>query len=162
MKCYPLLKNRLNPVTTLTIQHMKLQYLIFILFTSTVCWAQHEHQPEKSTGKWEHKPIFRQVFTDSSFVGKEIQVVQFTVPAGAVDPVAHVHDCELVGYILEGEVITKLKNKPAQHLRKGDVFYEFPNEVHESIQNPDSKKDAKILLYYLFNTGAVLYQKLDR
>ncbi len=141
---------------------MKPLYLIFILFASNICLAQHEHQAEKSTGKWEHKPIFHQAFRDSSFVGKEIQVVQFTVPAGAIDPVAHVHDCELVGYILEGEVITKLKNKPAQHLKKGDVFYEFPNEVHESIQNPDSKTDAKILLYYLFNTGAVLYKKLEK
>ena len=141
---------------------MKMLYAILSLFVSTFCLAQHEHQPEKSTGKWEHKPIFRQAFTDSSFVGKEIQVVQFTVPAGAIDPVAHIHDCELVGYILEGEVITKLKNKPAQHLKKGDVFYEFPNEVHESLQNPNSKVDAKILLYYLFNTNAVLYKKLDK
>ena len=141
---------------------MKLLCLILILFVSTLCVAQHDHQPEKSTGKWEHKPIFRQSFKDSSFVGKEIQVVQFTVPAGAVDPIAHVHDCELVGYILEGEVITKLRNKPAQHLKKGDVFYEFPNEVHESIENPDPKMDAKILLYYLFDSGAVLYKKLDK
>lgn len=89
-------------------------------------------------------------------------MVQFTVPADAADPVAHVHDCELVGYILEGEVITKLKNKPAQHLKKGDVFYEFPNEIHESIQNPDSKIDAKILLYYLFDTGAVLLQEIGQ
>ena len=147
-------------VTTLSNQCMKL--LCLLSFISTICLAQHEHQPEKSKGKWEHKPIFHQAFTDSSFVGKEIQVVQFTVPAGAIDPVAHVHDCELIGYILEGEVITKLKNKPAQHLRKGDVFYEFPNEVHESIQNPNSKVDAKILLYYLFKTDAVLYKKLDK
>ena len=141
---------------------MKLLCMILSLFASIASMAQHEHQPEKTSGKWEHKPIFRQAFKDSSFVGKEIQVVQFTVPAGAVDPVAHVHDCELVGYILEGEVITKLKNKPAQHLKKGDVFYEFPNEVHESIENPDSKNDAKILLYYLFDAGAVLYKKLDK
>lgn len=141
---------------------MKSLCVILSLFVSTVCIAQHDHAPERSAGKWEHKPIFRQAFADSSFVGKEIQVAQFTVPAGAIDPVTHVHDCELVGYILEGEVITKLKNKPAQHLKKGDVFYEFPNEVHESIQNPDSKTDAKILLYYLFNTGAVLYKKLDK
>ena len=115
---------------------MKMLYAILSLFVSTFCLAQHEHQPEKSTGKWEHKPIFRQSFTDSSFVGKEIQVTQFTVPAGAIDPVAHVHDCELVGYILEGEVITKLKNKPAQHLKKGDVFYSQSTSI-VSIQSSD-------------------------
>lgn len=139
---------------------MKTVITFLSLFASIICFAQHEHASE-DTKKWEHKPIFHQAFTDSSFAGKEIQVVLFTVPAGKVDPVAHNHDCQLIGYILEGEVITKLKNKPPQHLKKGDVFYEFPNEVHESLQNPNKKTDAKILLYYLFEKGAVLYKKVD-
>ena len=91
---------------------MKLFSLTLCLFISTCCLAQHNHVPERSAGNWEHKPIFRKAFTDSSFVGKEIQVAQFTAPAGAIDPVTHVHNCELVGYILEGGVITKLKDKP--------------------------------------------------
>ena len=140
---------------------MKIIVTFLSFFVSISCFAQHEHAAKDTNKTWEHKSIFHQVLTDSSFVGKEIQVVLFTVPAGAIDPVAHHHDCQLVGYILEGEVITKLKNKPSQHLRKGDVFYEFPNEIHESLQNPNRKIDAKILLYYLFGKGAVLYKKLE-
>lgn len=108
----------------------------------------------------EHKVIFHQAFTDSSFNGKEVQMVHFTVPAGAIDTVVHVHDCQLIGYILEGQVITKLKNKPEQYLKKGDVFYEFPNEVHELLRNPDQIAEAKILLYYLYTKNAILYKKL--
>jgi quercetin dioxygenase-like cupin family protein len=129
------------------------------LFVSIICSGQH-HAAETASKKWEVKPIFVQAFTDSSFAGKEVRVAIFTVPAGAIDTVRHIHDCHLIGYIVEGEVITKLKNKPPQHLKAGDAFYEFPNEVHESLQNLNSESDAKILLYYLFDSGATLYKKL--
>ena len=139
---------------------MKTLIAFFSLFVSIICSAQHDHATENTSKRWDVKPIFNQVFTDSSFAGKAIRVALFTVPAGAIDTVSHIHDCHLIGYILEGELITKLKNKPPQHLKKGDVFYEFPNEVHESLQNLNKDKDAKILLYYLFNNGATLYKKL--
>lgn len=140
---------------------MKSSLAILSLFASSLCLGQHEHASETVAKKSEHIAIFDQAFTDSSFVGKEIKVALFTVPAGAIDLTKHVHDCQLIGYILEGEVITKLKDKVPQHLKKGDVFYEFPNEVHESLQNPNEKMEAKILLYYLFNAGAVLYKKVE-
>jgi len=140
---------------------MKKLVLIFCFFSSFIGFAQHEHEAKTLVKKWSHIPIFKQSFTDSSFVGKEVQLVNFIIPAGAIDSIAHQHNCHLVGYIVEGQVITKLKDKPAQHLKKGDVFYEFPNEIHESIRNPDKEHEAKILLYYLFDKGANLYKKLD-
>jgi quercetin dioxygenase-like cupin family protein len=141
---------------------MKAPIVCLGLLASIICSAQHEHAAEKTFKKLEVKPIFHQAFTDINFAGKEVQVALFIVPAGVVDTVAHIHDCELIGYILEGEVISKMKNKQPRHLKKGDVFYEFPNEVHESLQNPDNEKEAKILLYYLFNKGATLYKKLSK
>jgi quercetin dioxygenase-like cupin family protein len=139
---------------------MKTLIVCLSLSMSIICSAQHEHATGNTPKKLEVRPIFHQAFTDSSFAGKEIQVSVFIVPAGAIDTVAHIHECELIGYILEGEVITKLKNKQPQHLKKGDIFYEFLREVHESLQNPNHEKEAKILLYYLFNSGATLYKKL--
>jgi quercetin dioxygenase-like cupin family protein len=138
---------------------MKKLFLLSCLFINFICFAQHAHESKTATKEWSHIPVFTQSFTDSSFAGKEVQLVNFTIPAGAIDSIAHQHNCHLIGYILEGQVITKLKDKPAQHLKKGNVFYEFPNEIHESIQNPDKKKEAIILLYYLFDKGASLYKK---
>lgn len=106
-------------------------------------------------------PVFKQSFTESIFANKEVQVVNFIIPAGAIDSVAHQHNCHLVGYVVDGKIITKLRGKAAQALSKGDVFHEFPNEIHESIQNPDKENDAKILLYYLFEKGATLYKRLN-
>jgi len=139
---------------------MKISILVLTILWAPTAFAQHAHESKSTTKKWEHVPLFHQVFMDSSFIGKEVQLVHFSVPAGAIDTIVHVHDCQLIGYILEGQVITKLKNKPEQHLKKGDVFYEFPNEVHESLRNPDKEMDAKILLFYLYNKNANLYKKL--
>ena len=122
---------------------MKTLISFFSLFVSIICSAQHDHAIKDTSKKWEAKPLFNQAFTDSSFAGKEIRVALFTVPAGAIDTVSHIHDCHLIGYILEGEIITKLKNKQPQHLKKSDIFYEFPNEVHESLQNLNKDKEIK-------------------
>ncbi|HJS56403.1 MAG TPA: cupin domain-containing protein [Chitinophagaceae bacterium] len=139
---------------------MKTLITFLSLVASIVSSAQHDHATGKTSKKWDNKTIFNQVFTDSSFAGKEIKVGLFTVPAGAIDTITHIHDCHLIGYILEGEVMTKLKNKAPQRLKAGDIFYEFPNEVHESLQNLNKDVDAKILLYYVYNSGATLYKKL--
>jgi quercetin dioxygenase-like cupin family protein len=139
---------------------MKIPIASFAMAVSMICTAQHEHKTAESAGKWEFTPVFNHAFTDSGFAGKDVQLAIFTVPAGALDTVAHTHDCELIGYILEGEVITKMKNKSPMHLKTGDVFYEYPNEVHESLENALKDTDAKILLYYLYNKGATLYKKL--
>ena len=144
----------------LKFHQMKTLIIFFGLSVSTICAAQHDHATENTSKKWDVNPIFNRAFTDSSFAGKEIRVALFIVPAGAIDTVKHIHDCHLIGYVLEGELITKLKNKLPQRLKKGDIFYEFPNEVHESLQNLNKNKDAKILLYYLFTKGATLYKKI--
>jgi quercetin dioxygenase-like cupin family protein len=130
------------------------------ILISAVCCAQHDHATPNVSKSWDFKPIFNQAFTDSSFAGKELKVSFVTIPAGTNDTVTHIHDCHLIGYVLEGEIVTKLRNKPGQHLKKGDIFYEFPKEVHESLQNLSKDQDAKILLYYLSNKGATLYKKL--
>ena len=131
-------------------------HLIWIS-TSISLKAQHNHLPAKKT-EFEHTMLFQKAFSDPGYTGKEVMVAQLLVPARAKDTIAHHHDCQLIGYIAEGEVITKMKDKDPIHLTKGQVFYEYPNEIHESLINPNKKKKALIILYYLYNTGANLYK----
>jgi quercetin dioxygenase-like cupin family protein len=80
------------------------------------------------------------------------------IPPGSTDSVQHQHTAHLVGYVLEGEIITKMKNKSPQKISMGQSFYEFPDEVHEYIKNNSLQRQARILLYYLYNKKAVLYK----
>ena len=138
---------------------MKYLFVLFFLVSRGFSIAQHDHTiPD--TARWEHIPVFKKSFTDSGYIGKEVSVARFIVPPGARDTIVHQHDCQLIGYIAEGAVITKMKNKEPIHLTQGQVFYEYPNEVHESLINPDKQKRAVIILYYLYHTGAVLYKKM--
>lgn len=86
-------------------------------------------------------------------------MVQFTVPTD--DPVAHVHDCELVGYILEGEVITKLKNKPAQHLKKGDVFMNFQLRFTNRFKIRTARLTQRFYCITCLILERCFYKKLD-
>ncbi|MEP7321902.1 MAG: cupin domain-containing protein [Saprospiraceae bacterium] len=141
---------------------MKYFIILFLMGAWSDSIAQHDHNTPSKNTKWEHTAIFNKSFTDSLYAGEEITVVNFIVPPGGRDTVVHQHDCQLIGYIAEGEVITKMKDKAPLHLTRGQVFYEYPNEVHESLINPDPKNYAVIILYYLYQKGAVLYKKLDK
>lgn len=72
----------------------------------------------------------------------------------------HSNAAHLVGYTLEGEVITKMKDKPAQTFKAGDAFYEYPDEVHEYLKNTSKTHQAVILLYYQHKKDATLYMPL--
>ena len=139
---------------------MKYPFVLFFILACGFSKAQHDHKVPDNTS-WEHTPLFKKTFTDTGYIGKEVSVAQFIVPPGARDTIVHQHDCQLIGYIAEGTVITKMKNKAPVQLTQGQLFYEYPNEVHESLINPDNQKRAVIILYYLYQTGAVLYKKVE-
>ncbi|MBS1640854.1 MAG: hypothetical protein JST94_00910 [Bacteroidetes bacterium] len=137
---------------------MKIVFTAICFFASLICSAQHKTEKSKHKN-FEEKIILKQTFTDSSFAGKEVQIMTLTIPASSRDTSAHRHNCHLMGYILTGNVVTKMKDKEALYLSQGQTFYEELNELHEYIYNPDKKKEAVIILYYLYDKGANLYHK---
>ena len=129
--------------------------LILCLITVSAL-AQHDNHKIKST-RWQHKLIMQQLLQDSTLARTEIKLDEMTIPPGSIDTIQHQHNAQLVGYILEGDIITKMKNKAAQTLHAGEAFYEYPNEVHEYLKNINATKPVRILLYYLYKTGDSLY-----
>jgi len=79
------------------------------------------------------------------------------VPPGGTDTKPHKHSCELVGNALEGEIETKMGNEAAKKYKSGEVFYEYPYQLHESIRNVNPDKVARILLFYVLTTGTKVY-----
>jgi len=113
----------------------------------------------KKTSSWKHRLILVQPLKEKDNHYDEIKMDEMSLPPGSSDSIRHQHMAQLTGYILEGTVVTKMKNKPPQTLLAGQAFYEYPGEVHEYLKNNDPVKPAKILLYYLYKKDAVLYQK---
>src|SRR4051795_5147067 len=60
---------------------------------------------------------------------------------------AHRHPgSHTVGYILEGSYEVKINDGPAQTLKAGEVFYEYPNALHAISRNPSTTEKLKYLI----------------
>jgi quercetin dioxygenase-like cupin family protein len=84
-------------------------------------------------------------------------VVELKIPTDGVDTIPHKHPCELIGYVAEGEIETKMEGFIAQKYKAGDVDYEYPSQIHEYIKNVNEDVPAKMTLFYVFTTGTKLY-----
>ena len=80
--------------------------------------------------------------------GKE--VVMLTVeylPGGASRP--HRHDAHVFVYVLEGSVRMQVEGHAVETLGPGGVFYEGPNDVHQTSANASATAPAKFLVVML-------------
>ena len=113
----------------------KLMHMLFLLAIPGF-GQDHTHSDiSKKEEKWTHRIVLMQSLRDSCNNMQEVKVDEMTIPGGSIDTIKHRHNAQLVGYILEGEVITKMKGKSPQTFKVGQAFYEFPNEVHEYLKN---------------------------
>lgn len=135
-------------------------YCFFLFFM--FCSFQYANAQLASDKQWQTKVLFKQLLSDTGLVNKSVQVVHLQIPSGGVDTMPHKHPCELIGFVLEGEIETKMQGLPAQRYKKGDVFYEYPGQVHEFIKNVITTDPAKLILFYVFTTGTKLYIPFNR
>jgi quercetin dioxygenase-like cupin family protein len=144
-----------------------MRYSIILCFIGMVAATNgiaqdHNHATTTTdrTAKWTHRLVLDQALQSTSPDLEQIKVDEMTIPAGSEDTVTHRHTAHLVGYVLEGEVTTKMRNKPAQTFKAGEAFYEYPDEIHEYLKNTSKTNRAVILLYYQHKKDAVLYTPL--
>jgi drug/metabolite transporter (DMT)-like permease/quercetin dioxygenase-like cupin family protein len=135
--------------------------LLCLFFVTTRSQTHEQKNLQKKSAAWKHRLILIQALKDSSNNDEEIKLDEMIIPPGGSDTISHQHTAHLTGYLLEGEVITKMRKKPPQTIKTGQAFYEFPDEVHEYIKNTSLHKQARVLLYYLYKKNAALYKKVD-
>ena len=84
--------------------------------------------------------------------GKEgmVETVDFA-PSEASQP--HRHNADLFVYVLEGSVTTQVKGGSPQTVHAGEVFYEFPTDVHIVSLNASETEPAKLLVFYVKAKG---------
>ena len=66
----------------------------------------------------------------------------------------HRHNADLFVYVLEGTVVTQLEGEAPKTLHAGEVFTESPTDIHVVSRNASSTKPAKLLVFFVKNTGA--------
>jgi quercetin dioxygenase-like cupin family protein len=131
-----------------------------LLFCSVItAHSQHDHASKDTTTSppMTFSPVLSQFLSDPELKNYKMEAVIMTIAPGAADTVSHRHDCELFGYVLEGEVqICIEKNEPNSFL-SGQMFYERRNILHTLARNPNKEKATRILLIFILKNGRVRY-----
>jgi quercetin dioxygenase-like cupin family protein len=131
-----------------------------LFFLNTVL-AQHNHPAQ--TKKMEKEalsfaPVISQILSDSLSKYKMESVVM-TMSPSATDTVSHFHDCDLFGYVIEGEIQIGLENKPPLTFKQGQMFYEKKMTLHTLARNVMRNKETRVLLIFIIKEGAQGYIK---
>ena len=89
----------------------------------------------------------------ADYPGKEARIIEVSYPPGAQD-VVHRHDAHAMVYVLEGQIIMQLKDKPAVTLKAGQTFYEGPADIHVVGRNASTTEPARFVVVLLKGKGA--------
>lgn len=134
---------------------------ITLFLTSTALFAQHGHSEEKSTAApLSFASVLNQQLSDPELKDYTMTSSVLTIIPGGTDTVAHRHDCEIFGYVLEGSVNIGLEYKEAKTFTAGQMFYERRNIIHSFTHNASQTQPAKVLLIFIIKNGRAGYTRV--
>ena len=67
---------------------------------------------------------------------------------------AHRHNANTFVYVLEGTVVMQVQGGEEKTLTAGQTFYETPNDIHSVSKNASATEPAKILVFFIKESGA--------
>jgi mannose-6-phosphate isomerase-like protein (cupin superfamily) len=135
---------------------------MLICLAASPLYAQHHPSPEKgaSTSLALHfSPVLSQRLKDPELKNYQMLSQLMEVPASFTDTVAHRHDSELFGYVLEGDVEIQLGGRSVTRFSAGQMFYEPRNVLHQLLRNPSDAHPARVLLIFVIKDGRQSYKR---
>lgn len=134
--------------------------IIFLLLAlaSIPTLAQHEHSQSNALAEpFQFKGVRSEWLTDVDLKGYKLESSVMTIAPGAKDTVSHRHDCDLFGYVLEGEVQIGLDHAAPVAYKTGQMFFEKRNVLHSLAANPLTDRPSRVLLLFLIKDGRNSY-----
>ena len=77
-----------------------------------------------------------------------VKLVEVTYAAGAASR-PHSHPCVVVGYVVEGTIVSQVKGETEGTYPAGKAFYEAPNGVHAVSKNAGATTPSKLLAIFI-------------
>jgi len=135
--------------------------LLVVLFAGalTTAHSQHDHAEKNTTDapSITFDGVLTQALSDPELADYKMESVLMTLAPGAADTVSHRHDCELFGYVMEGDIQIALVTKEPMTFSKGQMFYEKRNILHTLARNPNKEKTSRVLLIFIIKNGRAGY-----
>ena len=132
---------------------------LFLVFAGNSTYAQHHDATDRSV-QLQFAPVLNTFLSDPDLKKFKLQTSLMNVPPSLVDTVAHRHDADLFGYVIEGTVEVGLDYKEPIIFKAGQMFHEKRNVIHSLLRNPDKNTHAKVLLIFIIKEGRQGYTKL--
>jgi mannose-6-phosphate isomerase-like protein (cupin superfamily) len=133
--------------------HIRLVLLATLATLSTIMSARSQHHAGAHSAPLSFHPVLTTQLSDSELKNYKMISQVLTVAPGAIDTVKHRHDCELFGYVLNGEVQIGLGTESEKKFSAGQMFYEPYKILHYSLRNMSNQEAANILLFFIIKDG---------
>lgn len=78
----------------------------------------------------------------------QVRLVEVTYGPGGSSP-AHSHSCPVIGYVVEGEIRSRVDDEPERIYSAGETFYERANATHAVSANASPRSSAKLLAIFV-------------
>ena len=98
------------------------------------------------------KVVFENDVPDITMKGWSASGVEVSYGPGQSSP-PHRHPGITIGYVLEGEIASKVGDAPERTYKVGEMFIETPNQLHAVSRNASTTKPAKLLAVMLSEKG---------
>lgn len=117
--------------------------------------AQHQHAaaPDKQANPLSFSPVLNEYLGDPELKDYKWESQILTVTPGGTDTIAHRHDAEVFGYIIEGKLEVGLNKETPKTYSAGQMFHEKRNVLHSFTRNPDTTNPTKVLLVFVIKDG---------
>lgn len=142
---------------------MKLQRFTLLgvaWFSAASGFAQHAHSTAQAA-PLSFQSVRNEALTDPELKEYTMNSSVMTIVPGGQSTVAHRHDCELFGYVLEGAVEIGLDYQKPETFRAGQMFFEKRNIPHTLTRNASREVPAKVLLFFIIKNGRNQYTPID-
>jgi quercetin dioxygenase-like cupin family protein len=133
---------------------------LFSVLVGNNTYAQHDHDTTDRSVQMQFAPVLNAFLSDPDLKKFQLQSSLMTVPPSLVDTVAHRHDADLFGSVVEGSVEVGLDYKEPIIFKAGQMFHEKRNVVHSLLRNPDKNTHAKVLLIFIIKDGRRGYTRV--
>jgi quercetin dioxygenase-like cupin family protein len=87
--------------------------------------------------------------------GTDVTILTVDYPPGGSTP-PHEHPGTTYAYVLQGSVVSKVDDGPAQTFTRGQMWTEQPHDHHMVSRNASSTEPAKLLVLMIAPHGAAL------
>jgi quercetin dioxygenase-like cupin family protein len=103
-------------------------------------------------------PIMLKDLTDAP--GKEALMIIVEYPPGGADLI-HIHNAHGFIYALESSVVMQVMGGKQVTLKRGQTFYEGPDDAHTVGRNASSTEPAKFLVFLVKEKGAPILTPVE-